>query len=114
VAALDVAHSALAPQASTLSRALHAHLGQLAELGGTLVRGAHRKTNLQGSFRSTSERETAIRGFLDQHNSQPKPFLWTKSADDILDSIDRYCRRINGLRTPIRLSRNSEILTRSL
>ena len=49
----------------------------------------------RGSFRSTRELETAIRAFLKHHNSQPKPFIWTKSADDILDSIARYCRRIN-------------------
>jgi transposase len=49
----------------------------------------------RGSFTSTRQLETAIRSFLDQQNSQAKPFLWTKSADDILESIARYCRRIN-------------------
>jgi transposase len=49
----------------------------------------------RGSFQSTRELETAIRTFLDEHNAQPKPFIWTKSADAILDSIARYCRRIN-------------------
>jgi transposase len=49
----------------------------------------------RGSFRSTRELEQAIRTFLNLHNAQPKPFLWTKSADDILNSIARYCRRIN-------------------
>jgi len=49
----------------------------------------------RGSFRSTAELETAIRAFLQHHNAEPKPFLWTKSADDILASIARYCRRIN-------------------
>jgi transposase len=49
----------------------------------------------RGSFRSTRELEAAIRIFLDHHNTQPKPFVWTKSADAILDSVARYCRRIN-------------------
>jgi transposase len=49
----------------------------------------------RSSFRSTRELETTIRAYLESHNGQPKPFLWTKSADDILDSIARYCRRIN-------------------
>lgn len=49
----------------------------------------------RGSFRSTRELEAAIRTFLDRHNTPPKPFVWTKSADAILDSIARYCRRIN-------------------
>jgi transposase len=49
----------------------------------------------RGSFRSTLELEQAIRTFLNLHNAQPKPFVWTKSADDILNSIARLCRRTN-------------------
>lgn len=49
----------------------------------------------RGSFRSTRELETAIRAFLNHHNRHPQPFVWTKSADAILDAIARYCRRIN-------------------
>jgi transposase len=49
----------------------------------------------RGSFHSTQELETAIRAFLAEHNAAPKPFIWTKSADAILDSIARYCQRIN-------------------
>ena len=49
----------------------------------------------RNSFRSTVQLEQAIRKFLTVHNSQPKPFVWTKTADQILDSIARYCRRIN-------------------
>lgn len=49
----------------------------------------------RNSFRSTVQLEQAIRDFLAVHNAQPKPFVWTKTADQILDSIARYCRRIN-------------------
>jgi transposase len=49
----------------------------------------------RNSFQSTRQLETAIRSYLDQHNLNPKPFVWTKTADQILDSIARYCRRIN-------------------
>jgi transposase len=49
----------------------------------------------RNSFRSTVQLEQAIRKFLAIHNSQPKPFVWTKTADQILDSIARYCRRFN-------------------
>ncbi|HEY8614332.1 MAG TPA: IS630 family transposase, partial [Roseomonas sp.] len=31
--------------------------------------------------------------FIDHHNADPKPFRWTKSADDILASIERFCVR---------------------
>jgi len=34
-----------------------------------------------------------IMSFLDQHNADPAPFRWTKSADDILASIERFCLR---------------------
>lgn len=36
---------------------------------------------------------TDIQNYIDQHNTKPKPLRWTKSADDILASIDRFCRR---------------------
>jgi transposase len=49
----------------------------------------------RGSFRSTRELEKAIEAYLDQHNLQPKPFLWTKSADDILNSLAKLCQRTN-------------------
>jgi transposase len=49
----------------------------------------------RGSFRSTPQLEAAIRQYLDHHNAQPKPFRWTKSADDILISLAKYCERTN-------------------
>jgi transposase len=49
----------------------------------------------RNSFYSTRQLEQAIREFLAVHNAQPKPFVWTKSADDILNSIARFCRRTN-------------------
>ena len=47
----------------------------------------------RGVHRSTRELEHAIRGFIDHHNQNPKPFVWTKSADQILDSVTRFCKR---------------------
>jgi hypothetical protein len=37
--------------------------------------------------------ETAIAAYIDARNADPKPFRWTKTADDILASIERFCRR---------------------
>ncbi|WP_048880542.1 IS630 family transposase, partial [Acidocella aminolytica] len=45
----------------------------------------------RGVHRSTTELETAIHTFIDARNSDAKPFKWTKSADDILASIRRFC-----------------------
>jgi len=49
----------------------------------------------RGVFRSTRDLETAIRKNLDLYNNQAKPFVWTKTADEILANIARYCKRIS-------------------
>jgi len=49
----------------------------------------------RGSHRSTLELEAAIREYLELHNADPKPFVWHKTADEILASIKRYIERIN-------------------
>jgi transposase len=49
----------------------------------------------RGVHRSTRQLEDAIRRFVEIHNEDPKPFVWTKTADEILDSIRRYCERTN-------------------
>lgn len=49
----------------------------------------------RGTHRSTRALEQAIRSYLDVNNSAPKPFSWSKSADDILASIERFCLRIS-------------------
>lgn len=47
----------------------------------------------RGAHRSTKELEAAITTYIDTRNKDPKPFRWTRSADDILASIERFCRR---------------------
>jgi transposase len=50
----------------------------------------------RGTHRSTTELEAAIRAYLRVNNRSPKPFRWTKSADEILASVKRFCQRISG------------------
>ncbi len=45
----------------------------------------------RGVHRSTRELEQAIRDYIKTVNRNPKPFRWTKSADNILASIKRFC-----------------------
>jgi len=52
----------------------------------------------RGTHRSTRELEAAIRSHIEAHNASPKPFVWTKSADDILASIERFCKRPSNSR----------------
>lgn len=49
----------------------------------------------RGTHRSTVELEKAIRNYLAIHNENPLPFVWTKTADEILGSLARFCKRIS-------------------
>jgi transposase len=49
----------------------------------------------RGSHRSVRELNADIRAWIDSWNENPRPFVWAKTADEILDSIARYCKRIN-------------------
>lgn len=50
----------------------------------------------RGAHRSTKDLERAIHDYLKINNEQPKPFIWTKSADEIMKSIERFCLRISN------------------
>jgi len=58
-----------------------------------MIRTLTEKQIRRGVHRSTAELENAIRHFIDHHNQNPKPFVWTKSADQILESVARFCKR---------------------
>lgn len=47
----------------------------------------------RGIFRSVKELEGAIREYIEVHNEDPKPFVWTRTADEILASIARFAQR---------------------
>jgi len=52
----------------------------------------------RGAHRSVRHLNADIRAWIESWNADPKPFVWTKTADEILDSIARYCNRINESR----------------
>lgn len=45
----------------------------------------------RGVYRSVAALRADIAAFIEVHNRDPKPFRWTKSPDDILRSIERFC-----------------------
>jgi transposase len=49
----------------------------------------------RSAHRSVLELERDIRSWTNEWNKNPKPFVWTKTADDILDTLAAYCTRIN-------------------
>ena len=56
-----------------------------AELTGRkLRRSAHRST----------EFEASIRKWIGEWNKDPRPFIWTKTADEILETLAAYCEQI--------------------
>jgi transposase len=49
----------------------------------------------RGTHRSTKELEAAIRSWVDTWNDDPRPFVWHKTADEILENLAAYCERIS-------------------
>ena len=47
----------------------------------------------RGAYRSTADLEAAIHAYIEARNDYPRSSHWTKSADDILAAINRFCLR---------------------
>ena len=88
---LDNAHPQLARPAAALRSALHADLGLLDQQVERFFALLTDKQIRRGVHRSVDELEQAINRFIETHNQAPKPFRWTKSADEILASVKRFC-----------------------
>src|SRR5712692_5650075 len=54
----------------------------------------------RGVFRSVKDLESAIREYIEIHNQDPTPFVWTRTADQILASIARYAQRTCAVQPP--------------
>nr|WP_062339335.1 IS630 family transposase [Herbidospora sakaeratensis] len=52
----------------------------------------------RGTHRSVRELNQDILDWIETWNDAPRPYVWTKTADQILESIARYCKRINDSR----------------
>jgi transposase len=50
----------------------------------------------RGVHKSVQALEADIRTWIENWNTDPKPFIWTKTAEEILDSLARYIARISG------------------
>jgi hypothetical protein len=68
---------------AAVPRELHVHLVMDALLTDKKIR--------RGIYRSVNALRADIASFISHHDADPKPFRWTKSADDILASIERFC-----------------------
>src|SRR3712207_4999252 len=54
----------------------------------------------RGTHRSVEELEAAVLAYVERHNAEPRPFRWTKSADQILASVGRFCERTLAVHAP--------------
>ncbi len=54
-----------------------------------------RKRIRRGSFRSVAELVTAIEEYIRKNNEDPKPFVWTKKAEAILEKVS-HCKAVVG------------------
>jgi hypothetical protein len=52
----------------------------------------------RGSHRSVRDLVASIRTWIANWNDDPKPYVWHKTAEEILDSLAAYCQRINDSR----------------
>jgi len=55
-----------------------------------------RKQLRRGNFHGTDELIATIMRYVGHSNVAPKPFVWTKTADEILASVARFCRRTSA------------------
>ncbi len=53
----------------------------------------------RGIFHSVGHLVDAITQYIENHNTNPKPFVWTASAQDILEKVKRGRATLNKLQT---------------
>ena len=53
----------------------------------------------RGVFRDVMELVDAIYAYIDHHNQNPKPLVWTASAKDVLEKVTRARRTLNNVRS---------------
>ncbi len=53
----------------------------------------------RGVFRSVGELIDAVMGYIDQHNGDPKPFIWRKTAEEIIEKVGRARLALNNAPT---------------
>jgi hypothetical protein len=53
----------------------------------------------RGVFKSVKDLTEAIETYIDRHNENPKPFIWTAKANDILEKVKRGREKLNKLQS---------------
>ena len=53
----------------------------------------------RGIFNSVDELEQKIIAYIDKNNENPKPFVWTKSAEEILEKVSRVRAKLDNIQS---------------
>ena len=67
---------------------------RLAQTAGPGVLSGSAPGTWEHTLHSVTEFEDDIRRWINEWNKNPKPFVWTKTADEILETLAAYCQRI--------------------
>ena len=85
-----------AATAATRVRSASRTAASVSTQAGTVIGEIHplqRRANTRAAFSSPDALEAALRADIAATNAAPKPFIWTKTADEILASVKRFCQR---------------------
>lgn len=73
---------------------LPCHLGIVDQPGRALVSRTYPQAAAARRPHFHRTARAGVRSFIKHHNQNPKPYRWTKSADDILTSVERFCQSV--------------------
>jgi hypothetical protein len=79
----------MADAASPMDLPLHADLGILAQRGRGVLRKTHQSTPQTWRIPILAELQAAINRFVQETNSDPKPFVWTADPKRVLAAVKR-------------------------
>ena len=74
-----------------MSPAFYSHQFFLAQFGGALFGEITRKRIRRGVFKSVKKLIAAIQNYIKINNQNPKPFVWTKRVEEILEKVN-HCK----------------------
>ena len=82
----------------SVSSAFHADECELAQSSRAIFATITTQRLRRGTFENVRALEAAIEEYLAYHNEHCKPFVWTATADAILDKVTRFCERTSETR----------------
>lgn len=82
------------PDGRSRDRRSPATAAQRSRVGRWFAELTNRKLRRAG-HRSVAALEADVKAWIDAWNTDPKPFVWTRTADEILESLAAYCSRIS-------------------